>query len=201
MRRAIEMIRSAGVGSFRVRNLVVVATAIVILAPRPARAEAYVNPWAGVIFGNDEASKGLRSFGAAIGDAGGSVWGTETNIAISPAFFGSGVENYVLDFTAGVTIGPTFNPRSRRPVRPYTIVEVGVIRTSIDAAPPVGKFSRNDFGYCLGAGLSIGLSDQFGIRGDVRYFRTFSGDDALNSLNVHLDDFNYWRAQFGITLR
>lgn len=172
----------------------------VMCTPVQARAEAYVNPWAGVIFGNDEVVSGFRSFGASFGSAGGSVWGTETNIGLSPGFFGRSVENYVLDFMAGITVGPTFNDQTGRSVRPYGVGEFGVIRTSIDAPTANAKFARNDFGICVGAGVAIEFNDHLGASGDVRYFRALSGDDALNGLNVHLADFTYWRTAIGLTL-
>ena len=201
MRHAIELLAKLASKSL-IRSLVAAAATAIVLAPQPVRAEAYINPWAGVIFGNEQANQGLRSVGVAVGEAGGNVWGTETNIALAPAFFGAGgIENYVLDIMAGVTLGPTFNPRSQHPVRPFSIVEVGLIRTSIDAETSTDKFARNDFGYCVGGGLSIAFGDQLGLRGDVRYFKAFSSDDALNSLNVRLQDFNFWRVQFGVTLR
>lgn len=172
----------------------------VICAPVQARAEPYVNPWAGVIFGNDDAAKGLWGFGASFGDAGGAVWGTETNIGLTPGFFGGDVENYVLDFMAGITVGPTYNDKTGHSVRPYGIGEIGVIRTSIDGDAATAKFTRNDFGYALGGGLAIEFNDHLGVRGDVRYFRAFSGDDALNSLNANLADFTYWRTAIGVIL-
>jgi hypothetical protein len=54
------------------------AAAGILGMPARARAEAYVNPWAGVHFGNSEAQSGLRSFGVSVGNAGGTV-GLETN--------------------------------------------------------------------------------------------------------------------------
>ena len=63
-------------------------TVAMVCAPVQARAEAYINPWTGLIFGSDQAATGFRSFGVSFGDAGGTFWGTETNIGLTPAFFG-----------------------------------------------------------------------------------------------------------------
>jgi hypothetical protein len=175
----------------------------VMCTPAQARADAYVNPWAGVLFGNDQAATGFRSIGLAVGNANHGLVGTETNIGLTPGFFGAGVENYVLDIMAGVTIGPTFLSKAKRDIRPFGILEGGTVRTSIDATANNIKLARNVLGLCVGGGATLEVTDFLAIRGDVRYFRTFDTADAgdlTNSLNVRLAKFHYWRAAIGVTL-
>jgi hypothetical protein len=170
----------------------------VMCVPVQAQAKAYINPWGGVVFGNDAASPGFRSFGVSFGDAGHGLVGTETNIGISPGFFGSRVENYVVDIMGGFTVGPTFATKGGRDIRPYGVIEGGTVRTSIDGGT-VG-LKRNDIGISVGGGATIQVNDMLSVRGDVRYFKEIGADEAANSLNVNLGDFHYWRAAIGITL-
>ena len=79
------------------KNVLLAAVVGVLCAPVQAQAKAYISPWSGVVFGNDAAATGFRSVGVSFGDAGHGLVGTETNIGISPGFFGSRVENYVID--------------------------------------------------------------------------------------------------------
>jgi len=156
----------------------------------PARAELYANPWAGVVFGNDYAVSGFHSIGISIGDAGGGFLGTETTLGFAPGFFGSDAKNYVLDFMGGLTLGPTFTTKSNLDVHPYAVGEFGLIRTSIEGDLPGLDLKRNDFGYALGGGLMLDLSDWLGVR----------GDDGFSGLNVDVRDLTFWRASVGITL-
>jgi Outer membrane protein beta-barrel domain len=172
----------------------------VLCAPAQARAEAYINPWGGVVFGNDQAETGFRSFGVSFGSAGHGLVGTETNVGLTPGIFGNSVENYLLDIMAGVTIGPTFDSKAGHDVRPFGLIEFGTVRTSIDGIGTGTRMARNDIGVSIGGGATIAVNDRVGVRGDVRYFRTVRGEDAANSLNVSLANFHYWRTAIGITL-
>ncbi len=53
-----------------------------------------------------------------------------------------------------------------------------------------------------GAGVILFLSDGFGLRGDVRYFRAFAGSDDDDEFpDFELSDFDFWRASVGVTFR
>lgn len=172
----------------------------VMCMPAQARADAYVNPWAGVLFGNAEAATGFHSMGLGVGDSSHALVGTETSVGFSPGFFGGGVENYVLDIMAGVTVGPTFLTKAKRDIRPFAILEGGTVRTSIGAGADTTRLARNVLGLCIGGGATLEMTDFMAVRGDVRYFKTFDANNAVNSLGVSLANLHYWRAAIGITL-
>src|SRR6266436_8159015 len=83
-------------------------TLATICIPVQAQAKAFISPWGGVVFGNDQATGGFHSMGFSFGDAGHGFVGTETTVGLAPGFFGNGVENYVLDLMSGFTLGHTF---------------------------------------------------------------------------------------------
>ena len=183
----------------RVMQLCVwLAAAGVLGMPARANAEVFVNPWAGVHFGNDEAQSGLRSFGAAIGNAGGALWGIETNLGYTPGFFDGG-DNYELDFMVGFSVGPTLNVQAKR-TRPYGIVNFGMIRTHIGSPVAGGEFARSDLGMAIGGGVTHELTDHMAIRADLRYLRSFNSESAANNLNVDVGNLHFWRAAFGVVL-
>ena len=63
-----------------------------------------------------------------------------------------------------------------------------------------GNFSRNDFGIDIGGGLVVMLSNRLGIRGDLRYFRSLSGEND-GFFDFSLGKFDVWRATIGLALR
>ena len=45
------------------------------------------------------------------------------------------------------------------------------------------------------------FTDKFGIRGDLRYFRSLEDVEAEDDLNIGLADFRFWRGSVGATFR
>jgi opacity protein-like surface antigen len=168
--------------------------------PAPARAAEFINPWAGVLFGNEQATSGFSSLGFSFGNAGHGLVGTETNIGLAPGFFGSVTENYVLDLMAGFTIGPTVKSRANDEYRPYGLIEFGTIRTSIEGIGTGTRLARNDLGFAIGGGTTFALNDRLQLRGEVRYIRAINSKDAANSLNANLENFHFWRTAVGIVI-
>jgi opacity protein-like surface antigen len=168
--------------------------------PARVHARSFINPWAGVLFGNDQAASGFSSAGFSFGDAGHGLVGTETNIGLAPGFFGSGVENYVLDLMAGFTIGPTVKSRAHDEYRPYGLIEFGTIRTSIEGIGTGGRLARNDLGLAMGGGTTFALNDRLQLRGEVRYIMAIHAKDAANSLNANLENFHFWRTAVGLVI-
>jgi opacity protein-like surface antigen len=168
--------------------------------PAPARANEFINPWAGVIFGNAQATSGFSSLGFSFGDAGHGLVGTETNIGLSPGFFGHATENYVLDLMGGFTIGPTIKSKANDEYRPYGLIEFGTIRTSIEGVGSGARLARNDLGLAIGGGTTFELTYRLQLRGEVRYIMAINSKDAANSLNANLENFHFWRTAVGIVI-
>ncbi len=166
-----------------IKCLVFAAAVAIVSIPTTARAEGYINPWAGVVF-DEAAQKGVKSFGGSIGDTGNKM-GIDVNFGYMSDFTGNGGPK-VIDLMAGVSAGPQIG-RSVHSVRPYAVGGVGLLRTSS------GNAASNDFGFNAGGGLFIYFSTHLGVRGEVRYYRTLNGKD--------LGDFDFTRAQFGLLIR
>jgi hypothetical protein len=45
------------------------------------------------------------------------------------------------------------------------------------------------------------LTDNVGIRGDVRYFRAIGDEDSGDDLDLGLGEFDFWRGSFGVAFR
>lgn len=60
---------------------------------------------------------------------------------------------------------------------------------------------NSEFGFNIGAGAMGFLSDHVGLRGDVRYLRSFEDPDEDNEFDIAVGSFDYWRGTFGVTFR
>ena len=86
-------------------------------------------------------------------------------------------------------------------IRPYGVGGVGLIRTKIE---DVGGFfdvaSKNDFGFDVGGAVMGFFSQNVGIRGDARYFRSFQGSSD-NVAGLGLSNFHFWRGSVGVSFK
>jgi len=200
----------------RASGILGVAAALMILAaPAPARAEGFVSPWIGVNFGSNpfesladgrDVDEGSRtSYGVTAGYMGAGIIGGEFDFGYSPSFFGDESDfgsNNVLTTMGNVIIGIPIGGTKGAGVRPYFTAGLGLIRTSYGDLLDFDAVSNNDFGYNLGGGIMGYFATHFGIRGDVRYFRTFS-DDVFDGDGVNLNpgSFHFWRASIGVVIK
>jgi opacity protein-like surface antigen len=76
-----------------------------------------------------------------------------------------------------------------------------LIKTRVD---DVGQFfeeiDNNNFGFDVGGGVMGFFSDNVGLRGDIRYFRSVNNNND-NGVDLNLGDFKFWRGSVGVTLR
>jgi len=184
------------------RSLIITATVATIGAPTYARAEGYVNPWAGVQFGSD-VQNGRGSFGVNAGGMGAGIVGGEVSFGFSPSFFGTKTDfgnNTVLDLMGNVVVAvPIGSTHGTAGARPYFTAGLGLIRTQIDGGNVFTVATdNNQFGYNIGGGAMGFFNQHVGIRGDVRYLRTLNGD-VVNGLD--LGGFHFWRFGAGVVIR
>ena len=183
--------------------LAIVATAAL---PTAARGDVLITPFAGVSFFDGE-SKG--NFGASVGV--GSIIGVELDA--SQTRIGSFVDVPVVDLTADVTtvMGNVVVRLPTGAVQPYASGGAGLIRLSGNVRVPflgsVLSARAQDLGMNVGGGVYLFPSENFGIRGDVRYFRTL-GDLTLDEItdiggidDLPLPRLDFWRATVGVTFK
>ena len=61
--------------------------------------------------------------------------------------------------------------------------------------------SSTDWGFNVGGGAMFFFTDKFGLRGDLRYFRSLEDVEPVDDLNIGLADFRFWRGSIGVTFR
>jgi hypothetical protein len=184
------------------KTVVVSAALAGVFAPLPARADGFINLWAGRQFPST-ADQGRGAFGLTAGSSGSGIVGGELEFGYSPSFFGTENDfghNTVMDLTLNFTFGmPLGNRQQGAAVRPYFRAGGGLIRTQIDGGSLFNvSSSENHFGYDLGGGIMGFFSDKVGVRGDITYFRNTTGN-IVNGLD--LGALHYWRWSVGVVLR
>ena len=193
------------------RHTFVAALLVTLLTPAVARAEGLIIPFFGVNFGGDSGKdfgdaidSNRFNWGVSIAFMGAGVIGVEADISYSPDFYGKsdigGSSN--LSFMGNMILGVPFGGQRGFGVRPYAVGGIGMIRSEVDAFGDPFKVKENQFGWDFGGGVMVFFGSHAGIRGELRYFRTF---DALEILGVSLadepGDLDFTRGSIGFVFR
>jgi opacity protein-like surface antigen len=193
-----------------------VAGLTLIATPRQASADWLFTPFIGGNFGGDadfgrfddfeDEFERRVDFGGSLGWMGSGIVGFEVDFGWSPNYFENTVgpanfefgDNYVATAMANVLVGIPVGGQTGGGIRPYASGGLGLIRTHLADDTASNDLTANNLGFDLGAGVHGFFSDNLGIRGDVRYLRSFE-DDSTDGLM--LQDFDFWRATIGLTIR
>ena len=184
------------------------------LTPQPAVAEWALTPFIGWSFGGsaridagsarDNSSATFKrriDYGASLVAMGKGPVGFEIDFGYSPNFFedhtsGSGFrltnDSRVTTLTGNVIIGAHGGP-----IRPYVVGGVGLIRTNLHNVERPQDSTHNQLGMDVGGGVIGFLAQNLGLRGDIRYFRSFHNTSDYPTL----EDFTFWRGSVGVSFR
>ena len=150
-------------------------------------------------------------YGVSLANMGAGAVGFEIDFGYSPNFFETGTasnnafqftnDSNVTTLTANAIVGIPIGGERGGSVRPYVVGGVGLVRQNVEDA--TGFFdarTKNDFGFDVGGGVMGFFNSNAGVRGDVRYFRSFQGSDD-NATGLGLSSFNFWRGSIGLSLK
>lgn len=197
-------------------SIVAVASAA---APRTASADWTLTPFLGWNFGGsadiNAGSSGSNTsgkferkvdYGASLASMGKGPVGFEIDFGYSPNFFetstpSSGFFKFTPDSNVTTLTGNVLIGAHGGPIRPYVVGGVGLIRTNVrDFTEFFSAQTKNDFGMDVGGGVTGFFAQNIGLRGDVRYFRSFRGTTD-NASGITLGDFKFWRASLGVSFK
>ena len=182
---------------------------LMAMMPAAARADGLIVPFAGVNFGGDAgetigdgADAKKFDWGASFAWMGGGVFGFEGDIGYSPDFYGKNDVggSSLLSLMGNVLIGVPFGGQQGFGIRPYGLVGVGVLRSDLESFDDLLD-DNSEAAWNFGGGVLIFFGAHVGIRGDVRYFRTF-GDVDFGP--IELSDtgaVDYSRGSLGLVFR
>jgi len=192
-----------------------------VVGATPARASAdwLFTPFVGGVFGGranfgdfnnfDDEFERRVTFGGSLGWMGSGIIGAEVDFGYTPNFFentsGSGDFDFgdsnVTTLMGNLILGAPIGGQTGPGIRPYASGGLGLIRTQVDGLDFFDSLDTNDLGFNVGAGIHGFFSDNIGIRGDVRYFRSLQDDEPDDEFDLAVSEFSFWRATVGVTFR
>ncbi|HKT79650.1 MAG TPA: outer membrane beta-barrel protein [Vicinamibacterales bacterium] len=185
------------------RALLLTGAALLVWSPAPASADGFISPWVAANFGHGLDDGGRGSYGFNAGYMGNGIIGGEFDFGYSPRFFGDQAvfgSNNVLSAMGNVIVGIPVGGTTGQGARPFATAGVGLIRSDVDGLFE-GSNASNDFGFNVGGGVMGYFSDHFGVKGEVRYFRTVNDNSTPNNFDLDLGGLHYWRAAVGLVIR
>jgi len=179
-----------------------------VLTPAAARADGMIVPFVGVNFAGSsgqEISDAIDAqrvdWGVSLAYMGGGILGIEADIGYSPDFFGKTDlgGSSLLAATGNLLIGIPIGGQTGVGVRPYALAGLGVIRSKVDAFGDIASLDNSELSWDFGGGVMFFFGTHVGLRGDVRYFRTF-GDVEFDPVD-RPQTLEFGRASAGLILR
>ena len=205
-----------------VRKVIITATLVLITtvaAPRKASADWLLTPFIGWNWGGsanfldledfDDKFEQKVDFGASLAWMGAGIVGFEVDFGYTPNFFentgGSGNfefgDSNVTTLMGNVIIGVPIGGQHGVGFRPYAVGGIGLIKSRIGDAEDFFNIDSTDWGIDVGGGANFFFTDKFGIRGDLRYFRSLEDVEPADEFSLGLADFHFWRGSVGATFR
>jgi Outer membrane protein beta-barrel domain len=192
-------------------SLRVLAFTVVLAAalPAAARADVFLVPFAGINFGGDSGKEfgdavdaENITWGVSLGYMGSGIFGVEADFGYSPEFFGTSDlgDSRVVTLMGNLLLGVPLGGQSGFGVRPYALVGIGLIRTDADTFATL-EVGENEVGWNVGGGVML-FFGPVGVRGDVRYIRTFSALDLANLDELEpAGNLDFTRGSLGFIIR
>ena len=196
--------------------------ALVVYAGVPAQASAdwLFTPYIGMNWGGsagftqsdadfDDEFERRANFGASLAWMGAGAVGFEVDFGYSPNFFETTTgdadfafgDSNVTTLMANLTLGAPFGGQQGFGIRPYASGGLGLIKSRIDDPDDLFEVNSTDWGLNVGGGVAGFFTDNLGIRGDVRYFRSLQDNEPDDEFDVALGSFSFWRGTVGVVFR
>jgi hypothetical protein len=198
------------------------ALALTVAAAPPARADWHITPFVGVTFAGTTnlallegaASEMKLTFGGTVSVIGSGIFGIEGEFGYLPRFFERDTSLPPLQQDTPpppVTRGGVWTLMGNLVVavperwagyslRPFVSGGIGLMHASAsDPAIDLFPVNSNLLGMNVGGGAIGFLSDRYGLRLEIRYFRNLSGDETADSFGS--TRLSYWRGNVGVVIR
>lgn len=189
---------------------------VLLVTAAPAQAQdVFAVPFAGVKFGGDTsiydlefaADKKAFTLGGSVVVLGDGVFGYEADFAYVPNFFQNESSlplvkpgSYAIDLTGGAIFALPEGVTGGG-LRPYVVLGVGLISAQAADILEIFQIRRTVPAFKIGVGAqALLLTNNVGIRFDLRHVRSFTGDDGPLAPGVGRR-ISYSRLTIGLLLR
>ena len=198
----------------------VLALMVFVAAPAKASADWLFTPFIGMNWGGtaeftdfagdfEDEFEQKMNFGASLSWMGAGALGFEVDFGYSPNFFQNTAgdddfefgDSNVTTLMANLKVGAPFGGQTGGGIRPYASGGLGLIKTRIDDPEDLFELNSTDWGLNVGGGVTGFFSDNFGLQGDVRYFRSLQDNEPDDEFDLALGSFNFWRGTVGLVFR
>ena len=188
-----------------------IAALVLMLTPIAARADWLFTPILGSTFGADTLGQEHLTYGGALAWRDEEALGLELEMSLSPDFFEDasdgallfGGSGHVITAMANAIVGLNGDARAR--VQPYVTAGVGLLQMHIVSEGDLFTTTTYEPGFNAGAGAMAFATNALGVRGDIRYIRSFQNQVPSWTRGTELDvapgNFDFWRATVGVTFR
>jgi opacity protein-like surface antigen len=194
-------------GRFAIATCAAMSAWILVCAPAAAQADWLFTPSLGRTFGGDTFGEGHLTYGGAVAWVDEESFGWEAEFSYSPEFFDnesfeSERSGSVVAFMGNALIGAPMGPEGR--FRPYVTGGIGLMQMRVVSDFGAFESLTSEFGFNVGAGAFGLIGSRVGLRGDLRYLRSFQNQNPSWTRGVAPDiapgSFDFWRASVGLTL-
>jgi len=195
------------------RTWLAAAAAWVLLSAAPARAEWFVTPFIGGLFGSatdrplfgkTDAMTTPWTWGATGGWTGGKWLGVEGDVAYAPNFFDSDngfvAKRSLTTAMINVRVAVPTGARGGG-IRPYVSGGAGLLHPNLAEPGDGAAVEANKFAWNVGAGVTGFFTNHVGLNGDVRYIRGKDRNEEANPFGLQFDGLDFWRGAVGVTLK
>jgi hypothetical protein len=198
----------------------VLALMLFVAAPAKASADWLFTPFFGMNWGGnaeftdfggdfEDEFEQKMNFGASLSWMGAGAFGFEVDFGYSPNFFQNTTgdddfefgDSNVTTLMANLTVGAPFGGQTGGGIRPYASGGLGLIKSRIDDPDDLFELNSTDWGFNVGGGVTGFFNDNFGLQGDVRYFRSLQDNEPDDEFDLALGSFNFWRGTVGLVFR
>jgi hypothetical protein len=182
------------------RLALILCATLATLAGAPAvHADTMLSAHGGVAFGGD-LDDTAGTWGGALTFMGDGLLGFEIEGAYTPDFFDDNLivldENNVSTLMGHLLLGGG-NENGRL----FVSLGAGIQQARARDIDDFFDVDSTDFAASAGVGGMGFFSENFGVRGDVRYFRSFGEDVGDDDFDLDFGDFSYWRGTAGLVFR
>jgi opacity protein-like surface antigen len=186
------------------KKCAVMAALLLALSPAAAHADWLFTPNLGTTFSSSTNTNEHFTYGASIGWMGAGIFGWEADLSYTPEFFKGDDSSFsfvdssnVVSVMGNALIGIPIGGQRGGGFRPYFAAGMGLLSREVQSTNDLFDVNTHDWGFNLGAGAMGFFTDHVGVRGDIRYLRSFK--DLAD--NFDAGAFHYWRGTAGVTFR
>ena len=197
------------------RSYTLAGVLLLVISPAAAHGEWIFTPHFGSTFGGDVSGREHAVLGGALALFDEDAFGWEADVSFVPDSFAGrygsvdfrGSDSSVLSFMGNALIGLPVGGQHLARFRPYLTLGAGLMQMHVASPDGAGFFRTTTYeaGWNAGAGALAFLTSRVGIRGDVRYIRSFQDRPPSWTRGIDVDvapgNFDFFRGTVGLTVR